>query len=89
MFKEYETEQKNILSYVEQRLDEIQAVEILDLKTAYDMIEECDYLNNYLCSIFEISAEVKKLTKTILRNSKILQIGLLKQQKHLEQDNKF
>lgn len=89
MFKEYETEQKNILSYVEQRLDEIQAVEILDLKTAYDMIEECDYLNNYLCSIFEISAEVKKLTKTILRNSKILKIGLLKQQKHLEQDNKF
>ena len=89
MFKEVEIEQKNILSYVEQRLDEIQAVEILDLKTAYDMIEECDYLNNYLCSIFEISAEVKKLTKTILRNSKILKIGLLKQQKHLEQDNKF
>ena len=89
MFKEVECSQKSILTYVEQRLDEIQAVEILDLKTAYDMIEECDYLNNYLCSIFEISAEVKKLTKTILRNSKILKIGLLKQQKHLEQDNKF
>ena len=89
MFMECQAEQRNILSYVEQRLDEIQAVEILDLKTAYDMIEECDYLNNYLCSIFEISAEVKKLTKTILRNSKILKIGLLKQQKHLEQDNKF
>lgn len=89
MFKECEAEQKNILNYVEQRLDEIQAIEILDLKTAYDMIEERDYLNNYLCSIFEISAEVKKLTKTILRNSKILKTGLLKQQKHLEQDNKF
>lgn len=34
MFKECEAEQKNILNYVEQRLDEIQAIEILDLKTA-------------------------------------------------------
>ena len=38
MFMECQAEQRNILSYVEQRLDEIQAVEILDLKTAYDMI---------------------------------------------------
>lgn len=80
MFKEIEIEQKNILSYVEQRLDEIRRVEITDFDIADEMGEEYNYLMDYLNSIKKISSEINALVKNILKDYKSLGENLLHQQ---------
>ena len=63
MFKEVECSQKSILTYVEQRLDEIRSVEITDFEIAEEMREEYNYLMDYLNSIKKISSEINELVK--------------------------
>ena len=48
MYTEFYCEQLELLSLVEKRLDEIMTVDITDSKVAKVMIEEFDYLMNYL-----------------------------------------
>ena len=80
MFKEVEIEQKSILTYVEQRLDEIRSVEITDFEIAEEMREEYNYLMDYLNSIKKISSEINELVKNILKEYKQLGENLLHQQ---------
>lgn len=80
MFKEVELEQKSILTYVEQRLDEIRSVEITDFDIADEMGEEYNYLMDYLNSIKKISSEINALVKNILKEYKQLGENLLHQQ---------
>ena len=80
MFKEVECSQKSILTYVEQRLDEIRSVEITDFEIAEEMREEYNYLMDYLNSIKKISSEINELVKNILKEYKQLGENLLHQQ---------
>ena len=80
MFKEVESKKKSILTYVEQRLDEIRSVEITDFEIAEEMREEYNYLMDYLNSIKKISSEINELVKNILKEYKQLGENLLHQQ---------
>lgn len=84
MYTEFYCEQLELLSLVEKRLDEIMTVDITDSKVAKVMIEEFDYLMNYLKSTDNVSSEIKKITTEIMEDNRRLKNYLISKQQQFE-----
>lgn len=84
MYTEFYCEQLELLSLVEKRLDEIMTVDITDSKVAKVMIEEFDYLMNYLKSTDNVSSEIKKITTEIMKDNRRLKNYLISKQQQFE-----
>ncbi|RTL02328.1 MAG: hypothetical protein EKK57_02285 [Proteobacteria bacterium] len=88
MYSEFYCEQKELLAVVEKRLDEIKSVEITNETIANDMIEEYQYLTNYVKNIAKCANDIKGLSNEILTDYKNLKDYLVTKQKQLKGDKK-
>ena len=84
MYSEFYCEQKELLAVLEKRLEEVKSVEITNETAANDMIEEYQYLTNYVKNIAKCANDIKGLSNEILTDYKNLKDYLVSKQKQLK-----